>query len=659
MTFPAGPLSPPADLLPELHRRVLSASGGTASVVLHRSPRSGAYVASSGRGFADLGGPTIDADLAAELEAATQAGSVVRPLASLPGLAGRLEGDEALVVPLADSGEPAFLIVAAPAFGPTALDAGARAQVEFSLALRVARLAKRQAVYRTLQELFLAFTRGIAATLSLGRSLEAMALDTNVLFGTRRVSIWLHHRRARQLTLAACSDPTHARGAIATDADDPAAHGLRLDHPRLDHEGGAPTLLAPLRGWRRALGTVVIEGAPADLDEVEYLEAAYELARQLSGAIENVQLLDEVLQHRRLLEDTFNSLADLVVVVDTEWRVVQTNEAFATRIGTARPELLARPLAELVSAEMAGWVSAADRGEAARSRQFTDERLDGVFAATVTPLLNQDGEPTGQVLVIRDITAQTALEREQAALRERLAQSQKLASLGQFVAGIAHEMNNPLQSVLGHLELLIATSEAAKPVRPTLKRIYQEGDRAAKIVRNLLVFAGSRRMARQRIAIERVVARAVASRAAALRRERITVVRHAADGTPSVSGDPLLLQQAFLNMLINAEHAILERDARGDRPEDRRIDVAVTALDTGLVRTTIRDTGSGIPPDVLPRIFDPFFTTKDVGQGTGLGLAITYGIIQDHGGTIEAANVPDGGAIFMIDLPAFAKDPAG
>jgi two-component system sensor histidine kinase HupT/HoxJ len=116
---------------------------------------------------------------------------------------------------------------------------------------------------------------------------------------------------------------------------------------------------------------------------------------------------------------------------------------------------------------------------------------------------------------------------------------------------------------------------------------------------------------------------------------------------PPVSGDGLLLQQALLNILINAEHAIESAGTPG------RIHTSVSAVNGGdTVRLTIEDTGPGIPAEILPRIFDPFFTTKDVGKGTGLGLAITYGIVLEHGGTIHASNTPEGGARFTIDLPA-------
>ena len=518
-------------------------------------------------------------------------------------------------------------------------------------------------LHRRIQELLLGFSRGISATLSVGDALEALCSEVNDLFGTRRVSVWVHYRRARELALAGSSDRAYAAAGtrVQTESDTIPARGLRLEAPQFigPAEEGGRILVAPLRGWRRALGTVVVEGEPRDLEEQHFVDALYDFGRQFSFALENVQLLEEVLQQRRLLEDTFNSLIDLVVVTDPDSRVVQMNDAFASRVGNSRSAVIDRPLSELVSAEIEQWVAASDsagRGAASspgtlaasasvRVRQFTDERLGGIFAATVTPLINHEGKETGRVLVARDITAQVQLETEREALRGRLAQSEKLASLGQFVAGIAHEMNNPLQGVLGHLELLIDTSEAAKPVRPTLRRIYQEGDRAAKIVRNLLIFTGSQRMSRQRVRVDRVLARALASRAASLKRHAIEVSREYDDAL-RVSGDPLLLQQALLNILINAEHAIIATGKPGSIHTK-----IVAANNDQTVRLTIEDSGPGIPADVLPRIFDPFYTTKDVGQGTGLGLAITYGIIQEHGGTVHASNVPTSGARFTIDLP--------
>jgi PAS domain S-box-containing protein len=441
----------------------------------------------------------------------------------------------------------------------------------------------------------------------------------------------------------------------------PAARGLRLERAQILEDGAEPILISPLRGLRRALGTLVIEGPSSrEIDEHQQIELATELGRQLSAGIENVQLLEEMLRQRRLLEDTFNSLHDLVVVTDRDLRVVQMNDAFATRLGRSRAELLEQSLAELVGPDLSDWAAGSESDEGGvRTRTLEHAQLGGIFDLTVTPLINEDGEPVGRVMVARDITRQVKLEAEQDALRLRLAQSEKLASLGQFVAGIAHEINNPLQGVLGHLELLLTppgpatpagapeATELARPLRKELRRIYHEADRAAKIVQNLLTFTGSQRKTRRRLRIDHVLSRALASRQASLARAGIEIVREHGEDLPAVIGDPMLLQQAFLNVLINAEHAIAHGGGRGS------ISILTAPSRRGRgVTTTIRDSGPGIAASVLPRIFDPFFTTKEVGQGTGLGLAITYGIIQEHGGTIEAANAPDGGAVFTIDLPA-------
>jgi signal transduction histidine kinase len=275
-----------------------------------------------------------------------------------------------------------------------------------------------------------------------------------------------------------------------------------------------------------------------------------------------------------------------------------------------------------------------------------DPVLNGSFMITVTDLLNPEHERVGSVIVARDLTPQTKLEAEREELRKRLTQSEKLAALGQFVAGIAHELNNPLQGVLGHLELLRVTGAFPKQLRREVQTIYREADRAAKIVRNLLVFAGSRRVPRRPVSLNGVLQKVVALRAAACRAGGIEVVRHYDEKLPRVQSDPLLLHQVFLNMVMNAEHAIASTAAGG------RIEIT-TAADPArrMIVATIRDTGCGFAPEVLSHIFEPFYTTKEVGKGTGLGLAIAYGIVQDHGGQIIAANDPAGGAVLTVELP--------
>ena len=345
----------------------------------------------------------------------------------------------------------------------------------------------------------------------------------------------------------------------------------------------------------------------------------------------------------------------MIVVTDRRGRITHVNEPFAARAGRSREDLVNLPINGLVGSELAAWLDEHAKTppgpgeEGALTREVVDPVLNGPFMVTVTDLLNNDRQPVGSVVVLRDLTPHTKLEAEREALRKRLTQAEKLAALGQFVAGIAHELNNPLQGVLGHLELLRTTGAFPKNLRREVQTIYREAERAAKIVRNLLVFAGSRRLVRRSVSVNTILQKVIALRAAACRSANIEVVRHYDDNLPRVQGDPLLLHQVFLNVVMNAEHAIAASRRAG------RIEIATGVSQArDRVVATIRDTGTGIPEDALSRIFEPFYTTKEVGKGTGLGLAIAYGIVQDHGGQISAANHRDGGAVFTVELPTAA-----
>ena len=379
---------------------------------------------------------------------------------------------------------------------------------------------------------------------------------------------------------------------------------------------------------------------------------ADELGAQLAGAIENLQLLEDVIRSRRELENTFDSIAHLVVVCDQKGTIVHANKAFTQRLGLTREELLQRQLAECIGPELSAWLTAPARpgDQTIATLEVFDPMLRGPFMVTVTDLLDRDRQSVGRVLVARDLTPQSKLEAEREELRKRLTQSEKLAALGQFVAGIAHELNNPLQGVLGHLELLRATGAFPKQLRREVQTIYREADRAAKIVRNLLVFAGSRRLVNRAVSLTAVLQKVLALRVAAFRASDIEVVRNYEDALPRVQSDPLLLHQVFLNIVMNAEQAIVDS---GDAGRRRRIEITLRHdQPAGRIVATVRDTGKGIPEDALPRIFEPFYTTKEVGKGTGLGLAIVYGIMQEHGGHITAANHPEGGAVFTVEMPA-------
>jgi PAS domain S-box-containing protein len=658
------------DLLPSLHQHALNVTGGSRSLLFEHNPRNGAMQATSGFGVDQLPSepwaPALDE--ASIVSGAFERGTplvVTETTRGMPDLASRLGTSTALLLPLG-SGDDRVGVVAIGFDGaaPASLDEDVGTVADaFLTAIALARLRQREQLQRDLRLLLDEFAQSLS-TLQLTAGLDIFCHGANRLFGADRTSVWIHDRRGRQLVLRASSDPQYTLRGAQIPADDslsPAAIAMRRTRAEiLTPDPGASveraatsTVTVPLRGTRRALGTVVFEGVRVEAGgELDLLDRADELARQLSNAVENLSLLDDVMRSRRELEDTFDSIAHLVAVSDRLGRIVHVNRAFASRVGRPREQLIDQPLVEFIGPELAAWLDqlAGKPGRAGGRppavREVFDSKLDGPFIVTVTDLLNPEHEGAGSVIVARDLTPQTRLEAEREELRQRLTQSEKLAALGQFVAGIAHELNNPLQGVLGHLELLRVTGAFPKQLRREVQTIYREADRAAKIVRNLLVFAGSRRLARRSVSLNAVLQKVVALRAAACRAAGIEVVRHYDEKLPRVQSDPLLLHQVFLNMVMNAEHAIAATGGGG------RVEIA-TSTDPGqkMIVATVRDTGSGFTAEVLSRIFEPFYTTKEVGQGTGLGLAIAYGIVQDHGGQIIAANHPDGGAVLTVKLP--------
>jgi PAS domain S-box-containing protein len=652
------------ELLPQLHQHALDAAHGRCSLLFEHNVHSGALHATSAYGLDALPTePWFPTEADAQILSKTFSGStptfVMNTARQLPALAHRLGTNAALLLPLQQGGRRLGLLAIgvdeAPARPLPLTDVGDA----FMTALELFRLRQNESLQRDLRIVLDEFAGAVGVTLNVSSSLDAFCLGTNRLFGAERTSVWVHDRRTRHLVMHASSDAFRVTAQAEVEADDPrspAAVAMRRSRAGLVLNAdllATSNITIPLRGCRRALGSLLIEGVRIEAGrELAVLDCADQIGRQLSSAMENLQLLDDLVRSRRELENTFDSITHLVAVWDRRGRIAHVNHAFASRVGLTRDELLERPFEEFVGPELRQWLAkqASDEPAAGGASPVTidvlDPVLNGPFMVTVTALRNHERERVGSVLVARDLTAQARMQEEREELRRRLGQSEKLAALGQFVAGIAHELNNPLQGVLGHLELLRATGAFPRKLRREVQTIYREADRAAKIVRNLLAFSGSRRLVRRAVSINAVLQKVTAIRASACRAGDIEVVRHYDTKLPRVQSDPLLLHQVFLNIVMNAEHAITE-SGRGGRIE---ITTAV-APSSNRVIVSVRDTGVGIPPDVVSRIFEPFYTTKEVGKGSGLGLAITYGIVQEHGGEIVAANHPDGGAVITIELP--------
>jgi len=249
-------------------------------------------------------------------------------------------------------------------------------------------------------------------------------------------------------------------------------------------------------------------------------------------------------------------------------------------------------------------------------------------------------------------TIRYAIERKQAEERERRLQlqlnlSSRLASLGLMVEGIAHEINNPLSSVIGFAQMLMY-EDLPENIKNDVKMINDNAQRIADIMNNLLTFARQQNLQRTYININDIIRATLQMQAHSLESNNITVILQLDPALPSTMADATLLQQAFLNLIINAETEMKQAHGKGSL-------LIKTTLISDTIQISFTDDGPGITEANLTHLFDPFFSTRGVGHGTGLGLSVCYGIINEHNGQIYVQSQPGKGAVFTVELPVVAE----
>lgn len=254
---------------------------------------------------------------------------------------------------------------------------------------------------------------------------------------------------------------------------------------------------------------------------------------------------------------------------------------------------------------------------------------------TINTIRGATGERTGVVVTVRNLA-------DEQRVAEQLRQSEKLIALGELVAGVAHEVNNPLTGISAFAQLLLEDNLAAEQL-DAVRLIKREADRAVGVMRDLLTFARKTEPRTVSADINAIVEQTLRLCGYSLRTAGVTVELALAPEIGRVRGDDRQLQQVLLNLIVNAEHAM-------STVEERTLTIE-TSNESGRVMITVADTGIGMPPEVQQRVFEPFFTTKPEGTGTGLGLSISYGIVHIHGGKLTVQSVPGEGATFRISLP--------
>ncbi len=350
------------------------------------------------------------------------------------------------------------------------------------------------------------------------------------------------------------------------------------------------------------------------------------------------QLAQQEEFRRRLLE----SFPDLILVVDLEERYTFVSSRSTDLLGYDPQDMMGKKISGLEdhSPDLASLYHSVVSGQQVfGSAEYGARHRNGswrTMRASASQLVDDEGKITGVIISVHDITVERKLE-------EQIVQSERLAAMGAMIGGVAHELNNPLTTILGNSELLLdtATDEAS---RKRIALLQQDARKAAEIVKNLTYFSRPPAPGRSKINLTEVVERTLNLHAYSLRKNSITVDFLKEPAIPYALGDAHQLMQVFLNLIVNAEQAIREvRDKGTLRIRQGKGENSVWV--------SFHDDGPGIPKETLSSIFDPFYTTKRPGRGTGLGLSICKSVMKEHNGSVEAANAPDGGALFTVTLP--------
>jgi len=454
----------------------------------------------------------------------------------------------------------------------------------------------------------------------------------------------------------------------------------------------------PLRTASGVIGTLCLETDPLDQDtwqtlslladilattiekhrlfesaqrEVRVQKLLNEAGRVLTSTLDR----DEVL--KRIMGEVIQALdtvAGSIVLVDEE----QNDLVFATAVGPQSEELIGTHMP--MNQGIVGWsiihgesLLSSDAHTDPRFYQEIDQQT-GLSTQSVlcVPLSSKDrvigaievlNPHTGKfnqrdLEVLESLSPQAAIAIENASLfesikhqmaeleraQDQLLQAEKLSAIGRLVAGVAHELNNPLTAIVGYAQLLLETCQDPE-ICEDLERINREAQRSARIVQNLLAFARQQKMEKHAIDLRDVLDKTVDLLLYQLEVDNIALVRDSAPKKMTVLGDNYQLQQVFINLITNAHQAMRKANGKGTLTIRSKFGDRSTAL------VYISDDGPGVPKDIAHRIFDPFFTTKDVGEGTGLGLSICLGILQEHQGKIWLDENASSGATFVVELP--------
>lgn len=535
----------------------------------------------------------------------------------------------------------------------------------------------------------------IRGTLIMGRYLDAAEIGR--LAEITRLSINIHRPDESELPsdFAGASPPLSDgenifvrpldKGTIAgysfiNDIYGKSALMLRVDMPREIYQHGESTLLyfvlgllgiglvffiiilvllgklvlSPLSRLSADVSTIEKSGDPSSRVMVTSKDELSKLAVDINRMLKALaQSRDTLKQSEQQYATLVGSLTDAVFKIKGKV-IVWCNDKVEEIYGYTKEELIGKEVS-IVFPEGANPEFLSDASTAIKKQGFfTDtcrvRRKDGnivnlEYTISLIPGMN----PVELVAVVRDITERIKAEEEKHKLEGQLNLASRLAAIGELAAGVAHELNNPLTAVQGYAQLLTSKDDLDGTVKRQIETIYKEARRASRITQNLLDFARKHKPEKQFISINDVVISTLDMCAYRIKANNIELIMELAPDLPKSMADFQQMQQVFLNIVNNAEQAIVGDHGKG------KLLVKTVQIDN-MVQIGFTDDGPGISEQNLKRIFEPFFTTKEVGKGTGLGLSICYGIVENHGGHIYAESKLGEGATFVVELPIVSED---
>jgi two-component system NtrC family sensor kinase len=423
-------------------------------------------------------------------------------------------------------------------------------------------------------------------------------------------------------------------------------------------------LQVPLVVGDTVIGVLAVDNQESDrifTEADQYLLAT--LADYAAIAIENARLYDQVKQSEERYKGLFANAYDLIFMLDRNLRITSINRVGSQLTGYTTEELVHLSLEDLSAPASWEVVKAnfyqllSGQSVAPFELELVRKDQEAVYLEVSAQVMANGSRSGGLHCIARNLTDRRRLE-------EQLIQSEKLSAIGQLVAGVAHELNNPLTSVSGYAQLLQRDKSLTAEVLQDVEQIHAQAERAAKIVQNLLIFAREHKPERSTISINDVLRSTLALQSYQLKVDNIAVVTSYDANLPTTVADPHQLQQVFLNLITNARQAMVDKGGRGTLTLRTSVVEGGTEGVDGeilgpMIEVEVGDSGVGIPERDLHKIFNPFYTTKPVGQGTGLGLSICFGIVREHGGLIWAESTVGVGTRVKVRLPIRMQEDGG